>query len=135
MFFNSQTCPHLNTKQQYKAIVFYNNKEEKYIAEKIKTEVEFENNKKIDVEIKPYKNFYAAEDYHQKYYFKRINIFFDEIKEVYPNIKDICKSTAVGHINGYVHGYGNIEKLMSEIQYLGLSKESQVILKKFVDKI
>jgi peptide-methionine (S)-S-oxide reductase len=132
MFFNTQTCPDLNTSQQYRSIVFYQSEEEKYTALRIKKEIEEKNNKVYDTDILPYKNFYLAEEYHQKYYFKRAKYLFEEMLETYPNLNDIRISTAVGHINGYIHGNGSSELLSREYGKLGLSKEGQEMLMKYV---
>jgi peptide-methionine (S)-S-oxide reductase len=55
---------------QYRSVIFYNNDEQKQIAEKYKTELNasgaFAN--PVITEISPLTNFYSAEDYHQNYY-------------------------------------------------------------------
>jgi len=55
---------------QYRSAVFYQNEEQKKIAESYKKELNakkvFDN--PIVTEIEPLKNFYPAEDYHQNYY-------------------------------------------------------------------
>lgn len=135
MFFNTQTCPDLNTAQQYRSIVFYQNEEEKDIALRVKKEIEEKNNQFYDTDILPYRNFYLAEEYHQKYYFKRAKKLFEEMLEIYPDLEDMAKSTAVGHMNGYIHGNGNSELLSREVDKLGLSKEGQEMLIKYVRHI
>jgi len=58
---------------QYKSIIFYHNEEQKKIAEKSKEELKSSKKfkKSITTEIKPAKEFYLAEEYHQKYFEKR----------------------------------------------------------------
>jgi peptide-methionine (S)-S-oxide reductase len=55
---------------QYRSAIFYHNEAQRLKAEKYKAELDssgaFEN--KIVTEITAFKNFYAAEDYHQNYY-------------------------------------------------------------------
>lgn len=55
---------------QYRSVIFYQNENQKKLAEYYKTQLE--NSKIWDnpivTEIVPYKNFYTAEDYHQNYY-------------------------------------------------------------------
>ncbi len=67
-FFGSHD-PTFRYKTQYKSVVFYLNEAQKAEAEKIKTELvklkKYAN--PIVTEILPAKEFYAAEDYHQKY--------------------------------------------------------------------
>ena len=57
---------------QYRAAIFYNNDEEKRLAEASKAAIEAEKHfgEPIATEVLPAKPFYAAEDYHQNYYEK-----------------------------------------------------------------
>lgn len=57
--------------QQYKAVIFYQDKNEKAIAEASRTAVKQSlSGKNIATDIKPAGKFYPAEDYHQDYYLK-----------------------------------------------------------------
>ncbi len=62
-------CQGLDVGSQYRSAVFFHSPEQKRLAEKSKEELEkskrFKN--KIVTEIVPAKEFFAAEDYHQKY--------------------------------------------------------------------
>ncbi len=55
---------------QYRSVIFYHNEEQKRLAEKYKKELDEAGiyKKKIVTEISPFKEFYAAENYHQDYY-------------------------------------------------------------------
>jgi peptide-methionine (S)-S-oxide reductase len=55
---------------QYRSAIFYHDENQKEIAEKSKKDLEREGVYKdpIVTEITPFKNFYAAEDYHKDYY-------------------------------------------------------------------
>lgn len=55
---------------QYRSVIFYHNPEQQQLAEKYKAELEKSGafDAPIVTEISPYKNFYAAEDYHQNFY-------------------------------------------------------------------
>lgn len=57
----------------YRSAIFYHSEEQKKIAEKVKAELEESGRyqKKIVTEISPFRSFYRAEDYHQKYYQKK----------------------------------------------------------------
>ncbi|MFK5894717.1 MAG: peptide-methionine (R)-S-oxide reductase MsrB [Pseudomonadota bacterium] len=57
---------------QYHSVIFYHNEEQKKWAEKTKKILNKSGKyqKPVVTEIRPYKNFYAAEDYHQNYYKK-----------------------------------------------------------------
>ena len=52
---------------QYKSAIFYQNDEQKKIAEKSKKEVEKKLGRKVATEILKAGIFYQAEEYHQKY--------------------------------------------------------------------
>ena len=55
---------------QYRSAIFYHNEKQKQIAEKSKRELENKGVYKdpIVTEVAPFKRFYVAEDYHNKYY-------------------------------------------------------------------
>ena len=55
---------------QYRSVVFYHSPEQKEKAEHYKEELNKSGafSKPIVTTVEPYKNFYSAEDYHQKYY-------------------------------------------------------------------
>lgn len=52
---------------QYRSVIFYHNEEQKKLAENSKNKLQNRYNKKIVTEIKPAKEFFPAEEYHQKY--------------------------------------------------------------------
>lgn len=58
----------------YRSAIFYHNQQQKKIAEKVKAELQQSGRyqKKIVTEISPFRSFYRAEDYHQKYYLKKL---------------------------------------------------------------
>lgn len=62
--------PTIKHKTQYKSIIFYHDNEQKKLAEINLTAQEKILGKKILTEIRPAQTFYAAEEYHQKYYQK-----------------------------------------------------------------
>lgn len=55
---------------QYRSVIFYHNEEQKRVAEASKSEMDRSGyfSDPIVTEIKPYNNFYVAEDYHQDFY-------------------------------------------------------------------
>ena len=52
---------------QYRSAIFYHSEEQKKIAEQSKESKQKQYNKKIVTEVIPAKEFYPAEEYHQKY--------------------------------------------------------------------
>jgi peptide methionine sulfoxide reductase msrA/msrB len=59
---------------QYRTAIFYHDEEQKVLAEEEKDQLESSGifDKPIVTEIRPYKTFYQAEDYHQDYYKKNV---------------------------------------------------------------
>lgn len=53
---------------QYRSAVFYANEEQRNTAEELKGELQKDYENPIVTEIKPFKKFYKAEDYHKNYY-------------------------------------------------------------------
>ena len=53
--------------KQYRSVIFYHNELQKELAEKSKKEIQSKYEKEIVTEITPVKEFYPAEEYHQKY--------------------------------------------------------------------
>ena len=62
-----QFCDRGNT---YATAIFYQNEEQKKLAEQSKIEIEKKLGKSVVTPIRPAVTFYAAEDYHQDYYLK-----------------------------------------------------------------
>ena len=52
---------------QYRSEIFYDNEQQKKIAEKVKEKFNKTFNNKIETNISPIKNYCKAEEYHQKY--------------------------------------------------------------------
>ena len=55
---------------QYRSAIFYHNEEQKNIAEESRNKQQQKYDEKITTEISPIKEFYLAEEYHQKYFEK-----------------------------------------------------------------
>ncbi len=60
-----------DTGTQYRTVIFYHTKEQKSQAEASKKALQKKLSKPIMTEILPTKNFYRAEEYHQRYLIKR----------------------------------------------------------------
>ena len=61
---------------RYRSVIFYHNKAQKEMAEKLKEKINQNIDFKSDIvtEIKGYEKFYIAEDYHQNYFNKNPNV-------------------------------------------------------------
>jgi peptide-methionine (S)-S-oxide reductase len=106
--------------QQYKAVIFFHNDEQKRLALESRDR-EAARKGKIYTEVLPHTGFTLAEDYHQKYRLQQETDLFGEFESIYPSMRDFVNSTVVARINGFLGGYGTPEDLTREIDSYGLS--------------
>ncbi len=110
---------------QYRAVVFYHSPRQKEIAEEIRDEIVSSPTPKVHTPLEPYINFYAAEDYHQKYYLQGHRLLWKELQNIYPDFQDLNRSTAAARINGYMMGYGSNTEFETDLPLLGLSPRGE----------
>lgn len=72
--------------------------------------------------------FYAAEDYHQKYLLRKADLILREFQAIYPDTKELTASTAAARINGYLGCNGEVDVLRKELPQLGISLRMQEML-------
>lgn len=65
----------------YTLAIFYIDEAQKTIAEKMVAELEKTSGQKCAISLEPYKNFYAAEEYHQDFYLKNPEKYEAELIE------------------------------------------------------
>jgi methionine-S-sulfoxide reductase len=111
--------------RQYKAVVFYHDEEQKRLADESRDRLSAKLGKTIHTEVLPYSRFYAAEDYHQKYYLRGHRQFMRQFLHLYPQPADFMNSTAAARVNGYLGGYGTSSSLKADIDRLGLSNAAR----------
>jgi methionine-S-sulfoxide reductase len=120
--------------RQYKAVVFYHDEEQKRMAIASRDRLAIRLGKTIHTEVIPYANFYAAEDYHQKYYLRQQRQILRQFQQYYPQAADLMNSTAAARVNGYIGGYGTSASLKADIDGLGLSEAAREELLERVGK-
>jgi peptide-methionine (S)-S-oxide reductase len=118
--------------RQYMSAVFYHNSDQENFARETLERYFQKTNREIFTEIMPYKKFYLAEGYHQKYHVRQYHDLVKEYIKIYPDENDFIDSTSAARVNGYVAGYGNLRILEEEIESLGLSNEANELLKEIV---
>lgn len=100
VFFGSHDPTTLNRQgadvgEQYRSIIFYNDEEEKRVAERIIEEVDesLKDGTRVVTQLEPLKNFYVAEDYHKNYYANNASAPYCQIV-IEPKIEKVKKRFA-----------------------------------------
>ncbi len=132
VFWSSHDPAQKTSSRQYISILFYHNESQK---QKIIESISEEEKKRgivILTEVIPFREFYLAEEYHQKYRLKRFREFMDDYSKIFLSDRELTDSTAAARLNGYVSGMGDLLQLETEIDLLGLSPAAQDKLRKMV---
>ena len=117
---------------QYKAVVFAHDEEQKRLAEESRARIAKKLGKTVHTEVLPYGRFYAAEDYHQKYYLRGHRQILRQFQQYYPQAADLMNSTAAARVNGYIGGHGTASAYKADIDRLGLSAAAREELEELV---
>ncbi len=136
--------------RQYRSLILYHNSEQERMAKASKAALE-ENDAAMPrnqmkqlllhsrlrghvyTEIEPFKEFYLAEGYHQKYYLRRADQIMAEVESRFPSVEQLVASKEVARLNGYVSGHGTQAQLEKEISDFGLSPAAQRRLRQIVE--
>ena len=122
VFWDSHNPVSPSWSRQYTSIIFFHNDEQKSLAMASRDLETTRKKRKIFTEILPYREFFTAEDYHQKYRLRSERDLMTEFRRtLYPAEEDFMNSTAAARINGYLDGYGTIEDLRKGLPDFGLS--------------
>jgi len=111
--------------RQYRNAIFTLNDAQRVAAIESKRQLADTTHRPVYTAIETAGEFYAAEDYHQKYLLRKSGGIYREIREIYPDAADFTASTAAARINGYLGCNGNREQLSRNLGRLGLSVEMQ----------
>lgn len=139
-FWKAHRCDLNNSSRQYMNAVFYQNDEQKKIAEKSR-DAEAKRRgisiSSVKTEIIPVRKFTYAEAYHQKYYLTRYSDVRDFLSKTYPDGKSLADSTVATRLNAYLGSgmnrgwkgflkelpkYGLPEKLEKQLHKVALKK-------------
>lgn len=118
--------------RQYAAVLFFHDPEQQKAASDYAAKIEAERGRRVQTEIIPFREFFMAEDYHQKYYLKGNRGIYGEFRAMYPEEEDLVRSTAAARVNGYLGGNGTREQMERELPLMGLSPEAMELLRKFL---
>jgi len=127
LFWESHTPTYPPFSKQYMSAIFYHDLQQKELAEKIMEKMSVEWNKQVWTKLLPYTEFTLAEDYHQKYYLRKLQ----GVKKIL-NIKsdlELVNSPIATKLNGYLHGHGNFAEFP---EYLNQFPEISVPNREFL---
>lgn len=110
---------------QYKAVVFYHDNEQKRLAEESRERLAAKLKRRVFTEVIPFRRFFPAEAYHQKYYLRQDRGLLQELQRYYSIDAELMNSTAAARVNGYLGRFGTAEGLKAEIDRLGLSEDGR----------
>ncbi|KUK62808.1 MAG: Peptide methionine sulfoxide reductase MsrA [Synergistales bacterium 58_81] len=119
----------MSFRRQYASILFFHDPDQEQTDLEQAAELEKKSGRKVRTEIRKLERFYPAEDYHQKFALKGTPAIYDEFRGLFPREEDLVASTAAARANGYLGGYGTLEQLDQDLPMLGLSSESQKLLR------
>lgn len=114
--------------RQYRNAVFYLNETQREEAEASRKAMAEIAHERVFTALEPAGEFFAAEDYHQKYLLRKAAGIFREFQAIYPDAANFAASTAAARINGYLGCNGEPEDLQRELDQLGLSVQMQTRL-------
>ncbi len=132
VFWKSHNPSYRSWSPQYAAIIFYQNEEQKRLADESKARIASGLRLKVFTEIVPYTGFTLAEDYHQKHNLRHYPDFMQELRRFYHSNREVIDSTAAARLNGYLGGEGSYEALTGELESLGLSPVMKETLREIV---
>jgi peptide-methionine (S)-S-oxide reductase len=118
--------------RQYRSAIFFHNAGERRLAEESKKRLQKEG--RVFTDIEPFSRFYLAEDYHQKYYLRGVDVLMEELRAQYPEEQEFVDSTAAARLNGYVGGFGSLEQLEQELEGFGLSERAEQYIRNRVSR-
>ncbi|MBN1655181.1 MAG: peptide-methionine (S)-S-oxide reductase [Deltaproteobacteria bacterium] len=123
VFWESHDATIESYSSQYRSIIFYHDEKQERQALKSKERQEASRQVTIFTTIQPFRNFYLAEDYHQKYYLRQFPELMESFSVIYPDLEEFVSSTAAARVNGYAGGFGELERLEKELNDYGLSEK------------
>jgi methionine-S-sulfoxide reductase len=110
--------------RQYMSAVFFHDGTQKKLAYETRAHEAKAKRARVSTAILPLTRFYAAEDYHQKYFLRQQDELMREFRAMYPHARDFMNSTAAARVNGYLGGSGSGTALRKDLPALGLSPEA-----------
>ncbi len=130
IFWNTHNPCHRAYSKQYKSAVFFHNEAQQKAAEETRAKKEAASGK-VHTEIVALKEFYLAEDYHQKYSLRNEPELMKEFAAIYPDWKDFTASTAAARVNAWL-AHPGVAVAKSDLDRLGLSAAGTQFLQRHI---
>jgi peptide-methionine (S)-S-oxide reductase len=109
--------------QQYASVILFHDQEQERLASQSKEQEAAKLGRQVFTEIRPFTEFYLAEDYHQKYWLQQAPDIMERLRVIYPDSADFVNSTAAARLNGFVGGNATLEELRASFDGLDLPPE------------
>lgn len=106
--------------RQYRNAIFYIDQEQKREAELSAQKLELETGRPVRTAIEAAGDFTPAEDYHQKHFLQKRKPLFELLRQRYPDLQELFRSTEAAHLNGLLGCNGDPQHLGREIRALAL---------------
>jgi len=100
--------------------IFYNNEEQKQIAEQSIKEIQKNYAQPIATKILPLEIFYEAEDYHQKFMLRKHKSLINSFRL---SDKQLIKSHIAARVNGYIAGFATVQAFNDEVKTWGITED------------
>ncbi|RZF39700.1 hypothetical protein LSTR_LSTR012154 [Laodelphax striatellus] len=125
--------PTARNKLQYTSIIFYHDEDQKEAADKTLKDQQKRHKASIVTKVIPFKEFFDAEDYHQKYRLQQHPWLCSEIGvgKTSPLLKS---SHLAARLNGYIIGQGGVAQFNKEAEQLGLEGQVRDYVRKLVEE-
>jgi peptide-methionine (S)-S-oxide reductase len=110
-------------KTQYASLVLTHGAEQLEIARERAARASSILGRPLATRIEPLKQFWIAEDYHQKYYLRSDRLLAGEFSTMFCGEEgELRESTSAARVNGYLAGNGTRSQLAREIEFFGLTE-------------
>jgi peptide-methionine (S)-S-oxide reductase len=132
IFWEEHDAQRSSLKRQYRSVIFYHNEQQRQAAEKSKADYEAKIKGTVRTTIEPFKMFYCAENYHQKFYLQKYSKVIEALG--LEETEDYIASTVAAKLNGYVNGRGNPEDFKKELPTFDLPIDVENKIRRVVER-
>lgn len=121
--------------RQYISIAFYRDEEQKKVILDALGTVAKRTGQKVQTAVEPFKRFYRAEDYHQKYYLRGKRDLAAKLHAIYADERGFIDATAAARLNAWAGGYLKGAALTEALAAAGASPEERAQLERLAESL